>query len=184
LFEHHALNAAAERLATLRSAASAIGAQDPIAALQHLDCDPAAIRESAARVDSGREALARAHTEFRDGTDRAETAWDDAGAFGEHADAIDLRYRAALAAAARTTEAGRRIADHLDTLAAEAATDVITVAGETEAAAALVLSGDRSPEAIAAVDNACARVIRAVMAHVAAIPEAGAELETPGRPAT
>ena len=186
MFQHPAVNAAAERLVTLKAAGSVIGAPDPVAALQHMDCNPPAIRASAAGAGTGHGSLENAHGAFREGVERAETGWDGdaADAFCERADTIDRQYAASVDAAARIAEVGERIADHLDALASETASEAITVAREADPAAALVLSGDRSPEAVTAVNNACTAVVRSVMAHVAAIPEAGADLDPLVHPAT
>lgn len=174
-FEHPALVLAAERLTSLRAAAARVGAPDPLAALQHVDCSPSVLRASAAQVGVGRQALAQAHAEFRDGVEVAETCL---ASFPPEADRVDGQYRAAAAAAAATAAAGLSLADRLDALAAAAASEAIGIASDAGLFVMAILAGDRSPDAVSAVKAACAAVTSSVRKHVESITDIAAALDT------
>ena len=181
-FDHPALALAAERLTSLRAAATRVGAPDPVAALQHVDCSPAALRASAAQVGVGRQVLAQAHAEFRDGVEVAETCWSS-DSFPPEADRVDGQYRAASAAAAATAAAGVAMADRLDALAADAAAEAIGIASEAGLFVMAVLSGDRSFDAVSAVNAACTAVTASVRKHLESITDIAATLDTLTAPA-
>ena len=172
-FEHPALAAAAARLTALQAAAVIVGAPDPVAALQHMDCSPEAIRASSAQVSLGALALVDARTEFRDGIERA---WAPP-AFGPQADRVDVQYAAAIASATATASAGQRIADHVDALAAATAAEVTTLAADVDADVTAVLDGDRSFPVVAAVATACRAVVAAVATHVESITDIAPTLD-------
>ncbi len=179
-FDHPALALAAERLAPLRAAAERVGAADPVAALQHVDCSPSALRASAAQVGVGRQALTQAHAEFRDGVEVAETCWPS---LPPEADRVDGRYRAAITAAEATAAAGLALADRLDAVASEAASEAIGIASEAGLFVTAVLAGDRSPDAVSAVKAACAAVTSSVRAHAESITAIAATLDNLTTPA-
>ena len=179
-FDHPALVLAAERLASLRAAAARVGAPDPVAVLQHVDCSPEALRASAAQVGVGRQALARAHAEFRDGVEVAETCL---ASFPPEADRVDGQYRTALAAAAATATAGVSLADRLDAMANETASEAIGIASDAGLFVTAVLGGDRSPDAVSAVKVACAQVGSSVRKHLGSIADIAASLDTLTAPA-
>ncbi len=179
-FDHPALVLAAERLTSLRAAAARVGAPDPVAVLQHVDCSPEALRASAAQVGIGHQALARAHAEFRDGVEVAETCL---ASFPPEADRVDAQYRAASAAAAATAAAGVSLADRLDALANETASEAIGIASEAGLFVTAVIAGDRSPDAVSAVKAACAAVTSSVRTHVESITDIAATLDPLTTPA-
>ncbi|MCR6481249.1 hypothetical protein M8542_00300 [Amycolatopsis sp. OK19-0408] len=182
LFEHPALTSAASSLASLREAAGRIGAPDPVAALRHLDCSPAAIRASASAVDAGALGVTSAQAEFRGGVERAETG-GSAETFGTWADTVDGQYAAAARAAAATAALGARLAAELDELAVSASAEVCELAAAASPSTAAVLSGDRSAEVVSAVSTACASVVRVIQRRVSSLSALAAELEPLTAPA-
>ncbi|MEU4671317.1 hypothetical protein AB0F91_25880 [Amycolatopsis sp. NPDC023774] len=183
-FLHPALEKAAATLEPLRKAGARLGAPDPVAALQQIDCSPPAIRESARTLSAGRDVLVTARLAFESGAHRAERRWggEPAALFRTRADELDVHYRQAAEAAARTAAVGLDLADLLDRLAAETAAQVTCVAGSAEASAVAVLAGDRSAEAVQPVIEACAAVVRAVETGVSTIMETISFLEPFGTP--
>jgi len=182
LFEHPALTEAAAELSSLRSAAGRLGVPDPVAALRHLDCAPAAIRTSATTVSTGSLVVTSAQEEFRAGVDRAETG-GSAETFGTWADTVDGQYGAAARAAATTAALGARIASRLDELAESAASEVCSIASAASASVAAVLTGDRSADVVSDVSTACTAVLRTVSAKVASLSSLAEELEPLTSPA-
>ena len=182
VFEHPALTSAATRLSALRAAAGRIGAPDPVAALRHLDCSPAAIRTSATAVDTGALVVTSAQAEFRSGIEAAENG-GSAETFGTWADTVDGQYGAAARAAASTAALGERIASQLDELAVSAATEVCALAEAASSSVAAVLTGDRSAEVVSTVSTTCTAVLRTVSAKIASLSSLAAELEPLTAPA-
>ncbi|MEU7789397.1 hypothetical protein [Amycolatopsis sp. NPDC049159] len=182
VFEHPALTTAASALSSLRLAAGRIGVPDPVAALRHLDCAPAAIRTSASTVDEGSLVVTAAQEEFRAGVDRAETG-GSAETFGTWADTVDGQYGAAARAAAETAALGARIASRLDELAESAASEVSSIATAVSPSVHAVLTGDRSAEVVSDVSTACTAVLRTVSSKVASLSSLAEELEPLTTPA-
>ncbi|GAB3141000.1 hypothetical protein GCM10027258_23140 [Amycolatopsis stemonae] len=176
LFEHPALTVAAAELAPLRAAAGRVGAPDPVTALRHLDCSPAAIRRSASTVDAGALVVTSAQAEFRAGVEAAETG-GSAETFGTWADTVDDQYAAAARAAAETAALGAEIATRLDDLAVSASTEVRELASAASTAVSAVLTGDRSAEVVSTVSTTCAAVVRTVSTKIASLSSLVAELE-------
>ncbi|MFI5607271.1 hypothetical protein [Amycolatopsis sp. NPDC051903] len=183
-FLHPALEKAAATLGPLRTAGERLGAPDPVAALRQIDCSPPAIRESARTLSSGRDVLVTARLAFESGAHRAERRWggEPAALFRARADELDVHYRQAAEAAARTAAVGLDLADLLDRLASETATEVTRIAGTAVAAAVAVEAGDRSTDVVEPVLAACAAVVRAVEAGVTTIAETISFLEPFGTP--
>ncbi|GAA3558861.1 hypothetical protein GCM10022222_48010 [Amycolatopsis ultiminotia] len=173
-FLHPALDAAAGKLAPLRAAAIRIGAPDPIAALYQIDCSPQAIRESARTLSTGRDVLVTARLEFERGAHSAERRWggEPAAEFRGRADELDVHYRQAAEVAARTAAVGLDLADLLDRLAQQTATQVLSIAEATTPATEAILSGDRTAEAAYRIRTACTTITEAVTHGVTTITEA------------
>ncbi|WP_033293036.1 hypothetical protein [Amycolatopsis jejuensis] len=181
-FLHPALEKAAAALAPLRAAAAGAGAPDPVDALRRIDCSPQAIRESARMLSSGRDVLVMARLEFERGAHRAERKWggEPAAQFRTRADELDVHYRQAAEAAARTAAVGLDLAELLDRLADQTAAQVVSIAEAASRAADALLSGDRSAEV--KVREACATITEAVARGVATIGEATTFLDPFGTP--
>ncbi|HWD02250.1 MAG TPA: hypothetical protein VG674_07340 [Amycolatopsis sp.] len=183
-FLHPALDNAAAACEPLRKAGARLDAPDPVAALRQIDCSPSAIRESARTLSSGRDVLVTARLAFESGAHRAERRWggEPAAHFRARADELDVHYRQAAEAAARTAAVGLDLADLLDRLATETAAEVIRIASPAAAAAVAVLEGDRATAVVDPVLSACAAIVRAVEAGIGMIEETTSFLEPFGTP--
>lgn len=183
-FQHTALARAAtsDDLVLLSQAAGTIGSPDPIVALRHMDCDPPAVVALADQVEHSAARLRDASGEYRAGVGEISGGWSGEAhdAFAASAAELGSRYADTLEKTEQTAKAGRDVAANLDSLATGTAADAMSIAASVGEQCRQVLSGEREPQAVEAVNEACREIVKRVQSSVASVGELAATLSAIG----
>lgn len=188
-FAHPALAqvAASPQMLTLHQAATSIGAADPLIALRYIDCSPDGITALAQQVQAGTQSIGSAHTKFSHARSTADSAWTGpaATAFDQQAAGLDRYYGAVYAVSESTADAGGNIAQNLSDLASSVANKSASIAGQVYPASYVVAQGDRTPNNVQLVNDACRSITVLVQNADSEIPTIAAGLNglttpTPG----
>ncbi|MCP2259413.1 hypothetical protein LX15_003114 [Streptoalloteichus tenebrarius] len=180
---HPALDDAARGVDKLRMASDRIHSANPVEALQHVDCEPEAVRartravfEAAELVGQAADIVARAVAAARQGW-RGEAA----DAFGRAGEGAVSHLRATHDRTDATGRAGQAIADRLDALARDAGAASTSSARGADPACDVVLGGGPSHphfvEAAERVNLAVNDVITVCERAVTEVGQLGAVLD-------
>ncbi|EHR60204.1 WXG100 family type VII secretion target [Saccharomonospora cyanea] len=178
-FRHPALGGAttSSELGLLAKAADTLGSPNPIQALRHVDCDPPAVAELAARLAESAEVLEDASADLGTALGEIGTGWSGAGheAFAESAAAVQHRYKETTARTHDGAQGGAEVASTLDSLAGTVADRALSVAGGAAEASRRVLAGE-SGDSAEVVNEACRTIVLTVQDAVRSIGDLAGKL--------
>lgn len=164
-FQHPGLDRAANsgEVVLLAEAAAAIGAPDPVQALQHADCDPPTVVAQAESLAQSAKALAEASHAFDAGFTEISRGWEGES-YDRFSDQASRTQRSYYDTATRThegTNACLRVAEAGEGITNKVAEEAVAIAGSATEASRLVLIGETDGSADV-VNMACRDIVLTV----------------------